>query len=114
MSRARPHVLVWDVDETRAGPSPISWAREVAGSLEQALARDVVVTVTPGRDVLFPEGSLRPGQHISLMGADGPGKAEIATAELGRATCSATTGSRRATAASSPPGSRRASSPATT
>ena len=57
----------------------------MAGSLEQALARDVVVTVTPGRDVLFPEGSLRPGQHISLMGADGPGKAEIATGELGRA-----------------------------
>ena len=37
------------------------------------------------RDVLYPAGSLRPGQHVSLMGADGPGKAEIATAELGRA-----------------------------
>jgi ornithine cyclodeaminase/alanine dehydrogenase-like protein (mu-crystallin family) len=41
--------------------------------------------VTPGREVLLPEGSLRPGQHVSLMGADGPGKAEVATAELGRA-----------------------------
>ena len=42
-------------------------------------------TVTPGRDVLFPAGSLRPGQHVSLMGADGPGKAEIAVEELARA-----------------------------
>ena len=57
----------------------------VAGSLEDALAADVVITVTPGRDVLYPAGSLRPGQHVSLMGADGPGTAEIAAAELGRA-----------------------------
>jgi ornithine cyclodeaminase/alanine dehydrogenase-like protein (mu-crystallin family) len=33
---------------------------------------------------LFVEGSLAPGQHVSLMGADGPGKAEIAVAELAR------------------------------
>ena len=44
----------------------------------------VVVTVTPGREILLGEGSLRPGQHVSLMGADGPGKAEIAVAEIGR------------------------------
>jgi alanine dehydrogenase len=30
------------------------------------------------------EGSLQPGQHASLMGADGPGKAEIAVEELAR------------------------------
>jgi ornithine cyclodeaminase/alanine dehydrogenase-like protein (mu-crystallin family) len=34
--------------------------------------------------VLLPSGSLRAGQHVSLMGADGPGKAEIAVAELVR------------------------------
>jgi alanine dehydrogenase len=34
--------------------------------------------------VLFPAGSLRHGQHVSLMGADGPGKAEIAAEELAR------------------------------
>jgi alanine dehydrogenase len=56
----------------------------VASSAEEALAADVVVTVTPGHEVLFPEGSLRPGQHVSLMGADGPGKSEIAPAELAR------------------------------
>jgi alanine dehydrogenase len=41
--------------------------------------------VTPGREILFRSGSLRPGQHVSLMGADGPGKAEIAVEELSRA-----------------------------
>jgi alanine dehydrogenase len=33
---------------------------------------------------VLEEGSLRPGQHASLMGADGPGKAEIAVEELAR------------------------------
>ena len=56
----------------------------MAGSREEALAADRVVTVTPGTELLFPEGSLRPGQHVSLMGADGPGKAEIAIAEIAR------------------------------
>jgi len=41
--------------------------------------------VTPGHEVLFPAGSLQAGQHVSLMGADGPGKAEIAVDELLRA-----------------------------
>ena len=40
--------------------------------------------MTPGHEVVFPDGSLRPGQHASLMGADGPGKAEIAVGELAR------------------------------
>jgi ornithine cyclodeaminase/alanine dehydrogenase-like protein (mu-crystallin family) len=76
--------LLWDVDSGRADSAAAAVGGEVAASREQALAADVVATVTPGRDVLFPEGSLRPGQHISLMGADGPGKAEIAAAELAR------------------------------
>ena len=56
----------------------------MAASREQALATDVVVTVTPGHDPLFEPDSLRAGQHVSLMGADGPGKAEIAVEELVR------------------------------
>jgi alanine dehydrogenase len=77
------HVLLHDVDADRA--------RAVAAELgaapvarEAALGADVVVTVTPGRDIVFPEGSLQAGQHVSLMGADGPGKAEIAVAEMAR------------------------------
>jgi len=76
--------LLWDVDPARAASAAAAVGSEVAANREQALGADVVATVTPGREVLFPEGSLRPGQHVSLMGADGPGKAEIAAAELAR------------------------------
>lgn len=77
--------LVWDADESRRRAVAEELAVPVADSLEHALSADVVITVTPGRDVLYPAGSLRPGQHVSLMGADGPGKAEVAATELGRA-----------------------------
>ena len=78
-------VAVWDVDSARAEAAAADLGAELAGSLEEALAADLLVTVTPGKEILLPEGSLRPGQHVSLMGADGPGKAEIAVAELARA-----------------------------
>jgi alanine dehydrogenase len=77
-------VLLWDVDETRARAAADELGAGVGGSREDALGADVVVTVTPGHEVLFGPGSLRPGQHVSLMGADGPGKAEIAVEELTR------------------------------
>jgi alanine dehydrogenase len=77
-------VLMWDVDRARAVGVAERLGARVAGSREEALAADVIVTVTPGRDVVLGEGSLRPGQHASLMGADGPGKAEIAVEELAR------------------------------
>ena len=82
VARGRP-VLIHDVDAERA--------RRVADELgaqavprDEALAAQVVVTVTPGRELVFDEGALQPGQHASLMGADGPGKAEIAVEELTR------------------------------
>jgi alanine dehydrogenase len=77
-------VLLWDVDAGRAQDTAAAVGGRVAGSREEALGADLVVTVTPGRAVVFEEGRLRPGQHASLMGADGPGKAEIAIAELAR------------------------------
>ena len=77
-------VSIWDVDEARARDAAAELGVEVAASLHDALAADLVVTVTPGHEVLLPEGSLKRGQHVSLMGADGPGKAEMATAELAR------------------------------
>jgi alanine dehydrogenase len=78
-------VLLWDVDRERARAVAAELGVGVAAGLDEALAADVVVTVTPGREILLAEGSLRPGQHVSLMGADGPGKAEIAVAEIARA-----------------------------
>ena len=77
-------VLLWDVDRSRAESVAERLGADVAASREEALAADVVVTVTPGREVVLAEGSLQPGQHASLMGADGPGKAEIAVGELAR------------------------------
>jgi len=77
--------IVWDVDEARRRFVADQLGAQVAASAAEALASEVVLTVTPGSEVLYPTGSLEPGQHVSLMGADGPGKAEIALGELERA-----------------------------
>ena len=77
-------VAIYDVDPGRAGGAAEEVGADVA-ERDEALAADLLVTMTPGHEVLLPEGSLRPGQHVSLMGADGPGKTEIAVEELVRA-----------------------------
>lgn len=52
----------------------------VASSSESALKQaDIVSTVTAARAPLIQEGCLRPGTHVSAMGADGPGKQELGT-----------------------------------
>ena len=77
-------VLLWDVDPDRRRAVAGELGVGTAPSDAEALAAEIVVTVTPGREILLGPGSLRPGQHVSLMGADGPGKAEIAVAEIAR------------------------------
>jgi alanine dehydrogenase len=77
-------VVLWDVDAGRARAAAEELDAGVAASRDEALRADVVATVTPGKEVVVAEGALRPGQHASLMGADGPGKAEIAVGELAR------------------------------
>jgi alanine dehydrogenase len=77
-------VALWDVDRGRAESVAGRIGADVAAGRDEALAADLLVTVTPGREVVLGEGALQPGQHVSLMGADGPGKAEIDVAELGR------------------------------
>jgi len=77
-------VVLWDVDASRARAAADDLGARAAESAEEALRADLVVTMTPGHEPLFPAGSLRPGQHVSLMGADGPGKAEIDPLELVR------------------------------
>jgi ornithine cyclodeaminase/alanine dehydrogenase-like protein (mu-crystallin family) len=47
-----------------------------AGGREEALAADVVCCVTPGHEVVVGAADLRPGAHLNMLGADGPGKAE--------------------------------------
>ncbi len=77
-------VILWDVDASRAREAADELGARVASSAEEALQAELVVTMTPGHEPLLVEGSLRPGQHVSLMGADGPGKSEIAIQELVR------------------------------
>jgi alanine dehydrogenase len=83
VARGTP-VQLWDVDERRARGVAERIGAEVASSRDEALAAELLVTVTPGREIVLGSGSLRAGQHVSLMGADGPGKAEIAVGELKR------------------------------
>jgi alanine dehydrogenase len=77
--------LLWDVDVERARAAAETLGARVASTRDDALATELVATVTPGHEHVYGAGSLRPGQHVSLMGADGPGKAEIAVDELVRA-----------------------------
>jgi alanine dehydrogenase len=53
-----------------------------AGSLPEALACDVVNTITPGAQVVVEEDDLRPGLHLNMLGADGAGKAEATIAAV--------------------------------
>jgi alanine dehydrogenase len=49
-----------------------------APDLREALARaDVVVTATPSTEPIVRGADVRPGTHISAMGADAPGKREL-------------------------------------
>jgi alanine dehydrogenase len=86
LARGR-EVSLWDArrEAAKAAAEELGEGAEVARDAAEALAADIVATVTPGFEVLFEPGSLHAGQHVSLMGADGPGKAEIAVEELLRA-----------------------------
>jgi alanine dehydrogenase len=53
--------------------SELGWS---TGSLSEASSCDVVCCVTPGAEVVIDAGDLRPGLHLNMLGADGPGKAE--------------------------------------
>ena len=78
--------ICFDPDPEAAGQLAGELGWEV-GSREDALACDVVTCVTPGNEPVVHGDDLRPGLHLNMLGADGPGKAEadldvIAGAEL--------------------------------
>jgi alanine dehydrogenase len=64
-----------DPDEQAAGrlSEELGWE---TGSRPAALSCDVACCVTPGHEVVVEAGDLRPGLHLNMLGADGPGKAE--------------------------------------
>jgi alanine dehydrogenase len=51
----------------------LGWA---AGARADALGAEIVCCVTPGHEPVVEAGDLRPGMHLNMLGADGPGKAE--------------------------------------
>ncbi|MFV3127012.1 ornithine cyclodeaminase family protein [Niveispirillum sp. KHB5.9] len=78
-------VLVWNRDPVRAD----AFAQRARGlgldaaatSLEEtARGADILVTATAAREALVRAQWVRPGTHISAMGADAPGKQELDTA----------------------------------
>jgi alanine dehydrogenase len=54
------------------------------GTREDAAAQDVVTTVTPGEEPVIGPADLEPGMHLAVLGADGPGKAEVELQALAR------------------------------
>jgi alanine dehydrogenase len=76
--------VCFDPDPEAAGrlAGELDWE---AGTREDALACDVVTCVTPGADPVVLESDLRPGLHLNMLGADGPGKAEAEVAAVTQA-----------------------------
>ncbi|MBT8419098.1 MAG: ornithine cyclodeaminase family protein, partial [Silicimonas sp.] len=59
---------------------------EPAEDRESAVASaDVIVTTTPATEPILMVGWLRPGQHVTAMGSDQPGKSELDPDCLSRA-----------------------------
>jgi ornithine cyclodeaminase/alanine dehydrogenase-like protein (mu-crystallin family) len=89
--RTLTHVRVYDTQLTRAVAFgqrmyealklPVRPALTVEEAVEDA---DVVIAATWSREPFLHPGMLRPGTHVTTLGADEPGKAEC-TAELLRA-----------------------------
>jgi ornithine cyclodeaminase/alanine dehydrogenase-like protein (mu-crystallin family) len=75
--------VCFDPDPEAAGlvAAEVGW--EVV-DLTEALACEVVCTITPGHETVVRAADLRPGQHLNLLGADGPGKAEAEVAAIAR------------------------------
>jgi ornithine cyclodeaminase/alanine dehydrogenase-like protein (mu-crystallin family) len=77
--------VCYDVDPDAAGAlaGELGWD---VGSREDALGCDVVTCVTPGHEPVVTVAELRPGMHLSMLGADGPGKAEAEVEAVARCT----------------------------
>src|SRR5947208_6157557 len=53
----RREVALWDVDRSRAEAAAEDLGVSVAASREEALSADLLVTMTPGHEILLPAGS---------------------------------------------------------
>jgi ornithine cyclodeaminase/alanine dehydrogenase-like protein (mu-crystallin family) len=75
--------VCFDPDPDAAGTVAADLGWEV-GDLADALACEIVCTVTPGGEAVIDAPALRAGAHLNLLGADGPGKAEATVAAVAR------------------------------
>jgi ectoine utilization protein EutC len=80
----------------RSADSVAAYAREmqerhgiavapVASAREAVVDSDLVITTTPSRSPILRAEWLRPGTHVTAVGADGPDKRELESAVLARA-----------------------------
>jgi alanine dehydrogenase len=69
------------VDPAEALADELGWR---AGDRGEAAGQDVVVTVTPGEELVVLAADLRPGQHLAVLGADAHGKQEVDLAAIER------------------------------
>ena len=76
--------LLYDPDPDAAGRLSGELGWEV-GALDEVLGCDIVTCVTPGAEPVVRARDLRPGMHLSMLGADGPGKAEAEPEAVARA-----------------------------
>jgi ornithine cyclodeaminase len=89
--RSFSRLVAWSPDRARLD----AYVREMrdegldasAAATPEAVCReaDVLVTATPARAALVQSEWLRPGQHVTALGSDSPGKQELDAACLPRA-----------------------------
>lgn len=81
-ARSREQLEAYQAEMADALGIPV----EICPSLEDVARRsDVIVTTTPSKEAIIQAGWLRPGQHLTAMGADLPGKQELDPDVLARA-----------------------------
>lgn len=78
-------VKVWE-PVSDAAPEASTYSIEATADGQGAAAEaDIIVTITPATKPIIPDAWVRPGTHISCVGADMPGKQELASALVARA-----------------------------
>ena len=89
--RTFSRIVAWSPDRTRLDAYVADMRADgydaAAMETPEAVCRaaDVIVTATPAREPLVRAEWLRPGQHVTALGADSPGKQELDAACLARA-----------------------------
>ena len=83
----KAEVTIWGRNPARAAELVARLEGATAApDLEQACrAADVILTATPAAEPLIRADWIRPGCHITALGADSPGKQELDTALVARA-----------------------------